>query len=35
DIPRYPDMLKLTLADQERAWPDMLVDLPQVTDYAR
>ena len=35
DIPRYPDMLKLTLADQEHAWPDMLVDLPQVTDYAR
>ncbi|SDZ78177.1 general secretion pathway protein J [Thiothrix caldifontis] len=35
DKPRYPDMLKLTLADQERAWPEMLVDLPQVTDYAK
>jgi prepilin-type N-terminal cleavage/methylation domain-containing protein len=33
--PRFPDMLKLTLADQERTWPEMLVDLPQVTDYAK
>lgn len=35
DKPRYPDMLKLTLADKERAWPELLVDLPQVTDYAK
>jgi len=35
DKPRYPNMLKLTLADKERAWPEMLVDLPQVTDYAK
>ncbi|WML89810.1 prepilin-type N-terminal cleavage/methylation domain-containing protein [Thiothrix lacustris] len=35
DKPRYPDMLKLSLEDNERAWPDMLVDLPQVTDYAK
>jgi prepilin-type N-terminal cleavage/methylation domain-containing protein len=35
DRPRYPDMLKLTLADKERAWPEMLVDLPQVTDNGK
>lgn len=35
DKPRYPDMLKLTLADKERAWPEMLVDLPQVTDNGK
>ncbi|MGB5600463.1 prepilin-type N-terminal cleavage/methylation domain-containing protein [Thiothrix litoralis] len=35
DKPRYPNMLKLRLEDQERAWPEMLVDLPQVTDYAK
>lgn len=29
----YPHMLKLTLADKEQAWPDMLIDMPQVTDY--
>ena len=35
DKPRYPDILKLSLEDPERAWPEMLVDLPQVTDYAK
>jgi len=35
DKPRYPNMLKLSWADKEHAWPDMLVDLPQVTDYAK
>lgn len=33
DKPVYPHMLKLALADKERAWPELLVDLPQVTDY--
>lgn len=33
--PRYPDMLKLTLADKERAWPELLIDLPQVSDYGK
>lgn len=31
----YPHMLKLTLVDGERAWPDMLIDLPQVSDYGK
>lgn len=35
DKPLYPHMLKLSLADDERAWPDMLIDLPQVSDYGR
>lgn len=35
DKPRYPDMLKLTLADAERAWPELLIDLPQVSDNGK
>lgn len=35
DKPLYPQLLKLELADSERDWPDMLVSLPQVGDYAK
>lgn len=34
DKPLYPQLLKLELADNERDWPDMVVNLPQVSDYA-
>jgi prepilin-type N-terminal cleavage/methylation domain-containing protein len=34
-MPLYPALLKLTLADTERAWPEMLIALPQVNDYAQ
>ena len=30
DKPLYPQLLKLTLVDNERAWPEMLITLPQV-----
>ncbi|MEB4591163.1 prepilin-type N-terminal cleavage/methylation domain-containing protein [Candidatus Thiothrix sp. Deng01] len=33
--PTYPLLLKLSLADAERPWPDMLIDLPQVSDYEK
>ena len=32
DIPKYPQLLRLRLADQERAWPELVVTLPQVND---
>jgi prepilin-type N-terminal cleavage/methylation domain-containing protein len=35
DKPLYPQLLKLTLADAERAWPEMQVSLPQVSDYGK
>jgi prepilin-type N-terminal cleavage/methylation domain-containing protein len=35
DIPLYPQMLKMTLADAERTWPEMLISLPQVGDYGK
>ena len=33
--PQYPQLLKLRLADTERAWPELLVALPQVSDYGK
>lgn len=33
--PVYPQLLKLSLADAERAWPDVLISLPQVSDYGK
>ncbi|EIJ35961.1 prepilin-type N-terminal cleavage/methylation domain-containing protein [Thiothrix nivea] len=35
EMPLYPQMLKLSLADTGRVWPEMLIDLPQVSDYGR
>lgn len=35
DKPLYPQLLKVELADDERDWPDMVVSLPQVSDYAQ
>lgn len=35
DNPLYPQLLKLELADTERAWPDVVVSLPQVGDYGK
>ncbi len=35
DKPLFPQMLKMSLADAERAWPEMLIDLPQVSDYGK
>ncbi|MEZ5451890.1 MAG: prepilin-type N-terminal cleavage/methylation domain-containing protein [Thiothrix sp.] len=35
EMPLYPQMLKLSLANTERVWPEMLIDLPQVSDYGR
>lgn len=35
DIPLYPQMLKLRLADAERDWPELLIDLPQASDYGK
>lgn len=35
DKPRYPDLLKLSLADAERAWPELIINLPQVTENVK
>ncbi|MFN3785377.1 MAG: hypothetical protein ACK4RS_00925, partial [Thiothrix sp.] len=34
DKPRYPDLLKLSLADTERSWPALIINLPQVSENA-
>lgn len=31
----YPSLLKLTLKDDEQTWPEMIVSLPQVDEYAQ
>ena len=35
DKPLFPQLLKLQLADAERAWADIVIQLPQVSDYAK
>jgi len=33
--PVYPQLLKVSLSDAERAWPALVISLPQVSDYGK